>query len=220
LSGSPALRYQAGVNTVLFTPAQPSEEPSNRVFNWFGRSYVQTDSKIQEVSASKADLVPYTASTTVQRPSVDVIEASLDPKLYKIIPDLELYLGSQDAASNFQSFGEIGITHVLNVATGIDYERLPSVTYKTIEILDVPEADILPVLSASTDYISSLFAKGGKVLVHCNAGVSRSSSVVIAYLMQAKSMTFEEAYKATKAAKPDILPNEGFREVLKNRWKK
>lgn len=60
----------------------------------------------------------------------------------------------------------------------------------------------------------------GVVLVHCNAGVSRSASVVIGFLMCQEKMSFDEAFSAVKAARPYIQPNPGFMNQLKkyNPW--
>mmetsp|Transcript_51538 Transcript_51538/g.120919 ORF Transcript_51538/g.120919 Transcript_51538/m.120919 type:complete len:85 (+) Transcript_51538:1-255(+) len=50
----------------------------------------------------------------------------------------------------------------------------------------------------------------GACLIHCSAGVSRSSSVVISYLMRRRGMSLREAYDTVKAARPQIAPNPGF----------
>ena len=52
-------------------------------------------------------------------------------------------------------------------------------------------------------------SKGG-VLVHCYAGVSRSASCVIAFLMQDRDMTFSEAFQFASKRRPVIFPNMGF----------
>ncbi len=57
--------------------------------------------------------------------------------------------------------------------------------------------------------------QGGVVLVHCNAGVSRSASVVIGFLMSQEKMSFDEAFSAVKTARPHIQPNPGFMSQLK-----
>ena len=54
----------------------------------------------------------------------------------------------------------------------------------------------------------------GSVLVHCYAGVSRSASVVIAYLMQEKDMLFQEAFQFASKRRPVIFPNMGFQRQL------
>lgn len=54
----------------------------------------------------------------------------------------------------------------------------------------------------------------GVVLVHCNAGVSRSSSVVIGYLMLRNKLPFEEAHRQVKTARPAVRPNPGFYRQL------
>ena len=53
------------------------------------------------------------------------------------------------------------------------------------------------------------------ILVHCAAGVSRSASFVIAYLMGKKNMSFDEAFEHTKERRKIIRPNSGFLEQLK-----
>lgn len=47
-----------------------------------------------------------------------------------------------------------------------------------------------------------------------NAGVSRSSTVVIAFLMHAKKLLLEEAYHLVKQARPSAKPNDGFWKQL------
>lgn len=58
------------------------------------------------------------------------------------------------------------------------------------------------------------------ILVHCEFGVSRSASVVIAYLMQKKSWSFEQSYNFLRTRRPKVKPNLGFRDVLQRMHKK
>ncbi|OQV13404.1 hypothetical protein BV898_12356 [Hypsibius exemplaris] len=55
---------------------------------------------------------------------------------------------------------------------------------------------------------------GGRVLVHCLMGVSRSASVVLAYLVKYRGMSLEEAHELVRRQRPMISPNRGFWEQL------
>ncbi|KAM9031196.1 dual specificity protein phosphatase 19 isoform 2-T2 [Sarcophilus harrisii] len=56
--------------------------------------------------------------------------------------------------------------------------------------------------------------KDGVVLVHCNAGVSRSAAIIIGFLMSTEKITFTSAFSLVKNARPAICPNSGFMEQL------
>ena len=53
------------------------------------------------------------------------------------------------------------------------------------------------------------------ILVHCREGVSRSSSIVIAYIMFKEKKTFSEVYNFVLSKKSNIKPNENFMKQLK-----
>jgi protein-tyrosine phosphatase len=58
--------------------------------------------------------------------------------------------------------------------------------------------------------------KNGKILVHCGAGVSRSVSLVVAYIIQKLSHPFSEAFKIIKEKRTIAKPNPGFERQLRN----
>ncbi len=53
----------------------------------------------------------------------------------------------------------------------------------------------------------------GKVLVHCREGVSRSATLVVAYLMLKEGMTVQDAIRTVRESR-EICPNEGFLQQL------
>ncbi|KAF9428650.1 hypothetical protein BGZ94_001618 [Podila epigama] len=67
--------------------------------------------------------------------------------------------------------------------------------------------NVLHDFPAAFEFIDGAMAKGGKVLVHCQLGVSRSASLVIAYVMRAQKMGLSEAYDYVKQLSAVISPN-------------
>lgn len=66
-------------------------------------------------------------------------------------------------------------------------------------------ANDLPVLTALID--RKINVANERVLVHCQQGISRSASLIIAYVMKANSMDINEAYAFVKSKSPCIGPN-------------
>ena len=128
---------------------------------------------------------------------------------------LSLLTGSQDVASDLDLLIKYSVTHIINVAAVIGNFFPDKFTYKKINIYDRPHVDIVQYFPACFTFIDEAIAKKGCVLVHCNAGISRSASIVIGYLMNRKQMTFEEAFKLVKDKRPATRPNDGFLKQLK-----
>lgn len=126
-----------------------------------------------------------------------------------------LLLGSQDAAHDLELLRKHKVTHILNVAYGVENAFLSEFTYKTISILDVPETNILSYFPECFEFIEQAKLKDGVVLVHCNAGVSRAAAIVIGFLMSSEEATFTTALSLVKEARPSICPNPGFMEQLR-----
>jgi atypical dual specificity phosphatase len=62
-------------------------------------------------------------------------------------------------------------------------------------------------------------AKGEVIMVHCEAGISRSASMVIAYLIKYKKLALVDAYALVKSKRKQICPNHGFFSLLL-KWEK
>lgn len=136
-----------------------------------------------------------------------------------------LCMGSQDVAADLALLNSSGITHILNVGFGIPCFFPDKFTYEVIELLDVPpeakeqedSSSLQIVLGKSCDFINAAKdVRDAKVLVHCNAGVSRAATIVIGYLMTSERMRFSQAFEQVKAKRSCIRPNEGFLAFLKS----
>ncbi|XP_062257615.1 dual specificity protein phosphatase 19-like [Platichthys flesus] len=121
-----------------------------------------------------------------------------------------LLLAAQLAAHDSDTLQRCKVSHVLNVAYGVNNLFPDQLVYKTLQVLDLPETDITSYLEECSSFINQAREQGGAVLVHCNAGVSRSSSVVIGYLMLREGLLFDDAFSQVKLARPSTRPNPGF----------
>uniref|UniRef100_A0A3B4UHA1 Dual specificity phosphatase 19a n=1 Tax=Seriola dumerili TaxID=41447 RepID=A0A3B4UHA1_SERDU len=123
---------------------------------------------------------------------------------------------SQDAAHDFGTLRKHKVSHVLNVAFGVENVFPDLFIYKTVSILDHPDADLLLHIQDCCDFIQQARSEKGVVLVHCNAGVSRAPAVVMGYLMSCDSLSFNEALSLVKSARPASSPNPGFLDQLRS----
>ncbi|XP_076326866.1 dual specificity protein phosphatase 19-like [Tachypleus tridentatus] len=135
-------------------------------------------------------------------------------------PDLQvaevsprLFIGSQDVAQDLDVLHHMHVTHILNVATGVPNIYEQEFIYKRINILDLPETNIITFFDECFYFIDRGRQEGG-VLVHCNAGVSRSATIVVGYLMNREILSLDEAISKVKHVRPFIRPNDGFMQQL------
>ncbi|KAI5951101.1 YVH1 [Candida jiufengensis] len=134
--------------------------------------------------------------------------------IYRILNNI--YLSSVEPINNEEDLKkEYGITHILSVLPGKVQEisYLSNYQWKQIEVTDEETTNLIPYFNESFEFIES--ANGGNILIHCSQGVSRSVSVIIAYLMKKHKLHLEQAIYAVKRKFPEAEPNPAFREQLK-----
>jgi len=117
----------------------------------------------------------------------------------KITPNL--FLSGNDFPEDLR---RIGITHILNISTTVD-NPYPGITAMFINISD-GGGPIEKYFPQTYDFIQGALDAGGKVLVHCHMGISRSATIVIAYLMKALNMPYVEVLAMVKAKRPIVDP--------------
>ncbi|KAH8042381.1 hypothetical protein HPB51_022189 [Rhipicephalus microplus] len=123
-----------------------------------------------------------------------------------------------DAAADWCLLRSLAVTHVVNaVATTVpNFHEDRGLTYLALELLDLPDFTLtLDTIDKVCDFIDEALSSGGSVLVHCNAGVSRSCALVLAFLILRRGMDLREALERARTARPVVRPNDGFLRQLK-----
>ncbi|VDN04169.1 unnamed protein product [Thelazia callipaeda] len=102
------------------------------------------------------------------------------------------------------------ISCIINATIEEPSTHFPGIEYLKISIEDSPYAMINQYFDIVADKIKEIKDRGGRTLVHCVAGVSRSATLCVIYLVKHEGMTLRQAYHYVKSARPVIRPNLGF----------
>ncbi|KAG8439279.1 hypothetical protein GDO86_005481 [Hymenochirus boettgeri] len=121
-----------------------------------------------------------------------------------------LYLGSAYHASRKDMLETLGITALINVSANCPNHFEGNFQYKSIPVEDSHKADISSWFNEAIDFIDSVKNAGGRVFVHCQAGISRSATICLAYLMRTNRVKLDEAFEFVKQRRSIISPNFSF----------
>uniref|UniRef100_A0A8C6UKG9 protein-tyrosine-phosphatase n=1 Tax=Neogobius melanostomus TaxID=47308 RepID=A0A8C6UKG9_9GOBI len=123
-----------------------------------------------------------------------------------------LYLGNERDAQDLDLLLRLNIGFVVNVTTHLPlYHQKAGLRYKRLPATDNSKQNLRQYFEEVFEFIGECFFLSGQgVLVHCQAGVSRSATVVIAYLMKHTLMTMTDAYKYVRSRRPVVSPNLNF----------
>jgi hypothetical protein len=122
-----------------------------------------------------------------------------------------LFLGNMKDAGDVDSLVRLGIDHVLNVTTTPPgYTPHPGIVYKQLHAADNGYQNLRQYFDEAFEFIDAARRRGGAVLIHCQAGVSRSPTIAVAYLIKHWPMSMVEAYRFVKARRSIISPNLNF----------
>ncbi|XP_056436945.1 dual specificity protein phosphatase 10 [Gadus chalcogrammus] len=140
-------------------------------------------------------------------PSMPDIE---NAELTAILP--LLYLGNERDARDLAMLRRANIGFVLNVTTHLPLFHYDTglFCYKRLPATDSNKQNLRQYFEEAFEFIEEAHQAGMGLLIHCQAGVSRSATIVIAYLMKHTWMTMTDAYKFVKARRAIISPNLNF----------
>jgi dual specificity MAP kinase phosphatase len=133
----------------------------------------------------------------------------------KITPTL--WLSGESDARNPSFLQWARITHILNCAddSSPNYPLHIPLIVEQIPMEDDETHAIPAQLDEAVQLLDTWLEQGHTVLVHCRAGISRSPTVILAWLIRYKHMSFEEAWSLVVKQRNIIQPNPYFMHLLR-----
>ena len=130
-----------------------------------------------------------------------------------------LLISSQDVPNDLSLIQQFGITHILSLLPGFELNPLVVPLIRQHLTLDLYDEECFSldseVVDKAMEFIKKVEGiKEAKVLIHCNAGISRAPSVALMYLIKCQHLSFDDAWTLVKKSRPSIKPNDGFLRQL------
>ncbi|KAG1657423.1 hypothetical protein FOA52_011793 [Chlamydomonas sp. UWO 241] len=146
---------------------------------------------------------PHLATSSVKAGSIKRYPSAIVPGV--------LYLGDWAHAESVASLDEIGIRSIVTIHNHPGNLKLPSrFKHLKLELPDVEVADISKYFNQVYEFIEAARSSGHPALVHCGAGVSRSATLAMMYLMRRNSWPASRARAHTLARRSLVCVNDGF----------
>ncbi|KAE8293668.1 Dual specificity protein phosphatase 7 [Larimichthys crocea] len=184
----------------LLDSSCPSSSPPLPVLG-FGNLRISSD-----CSDGESDREPSSATESEESP----IPSNQPAFPVQILP--YLYLGCAKDSTNLDMLGQYNIKYILNVTPNLPnmFEHDGHFRYKQIPISDHWSQNLSQFFPEAIAFIDEARSKQCGILVHCLAGISRSVTVTVAYLMQKLHLSLNDAYDFVKRKKSNISPNFNF----------
>jgi len=136
----------------------------------------------------------------------------------EILPGL--LLGPFQASKSLDILRKLSITHIVcirDVKEAFSVKpRFPDLfSYLVLDVQDNEEQNLIRVFPQARSFIDNAISQGGRVLVHCNGGISLSPAFVIMFVMQHYRISWEEALHYVQNRRYCISPNSGFITQIK-----
>ncbi|MEO0236820.1 MAG: dual specificity protein phosphatase [candidate division WOR-3 bacterium] len=130
----------------------------------------------------------------------------------------EIFLGQSRTTEYVEILRNLGITHIVSIGQSPHPNTLTANFARFIlyDIKDENTENILYYFPSIFHFMRQAIREGGKIYVHCVMGISRSATIVIAFLRANGYFdSLQDAYNYVKNRRPWINPNEGFKTQLR-----
>lgn len=124
-----------------------------------------------------------------------------------------IYLGSVYAANDLPQLQKRHISCVLDFTGYVhQYPGIQYCSFKNID--DDPNQPMIPLFPTALAFMNYCQENNYNLLVNCHAGISRSSTVIIAYLIHYRNMTVVSSVNYLRSKRSKVSPNHGFLKEL------
>lgn len=107
------------------------------------------------------------------------------------------------------------MTHIINISVEHKCVFSDKIKYLHIELEDKEDVLLKDRFDEAIRFMNMAFQNpSNRILIHCNLGISRSSTLILAYLMKTYNATLHEAYRFLRHRRPIVCPNMGFLRQL------
>ncbi|KAG7265909.1 hypothetical protein CRUP_014051 [Coryphaenoides rupestris] len=125
-----------------------------------------------------------------------------------------LLIGNARSACSAPLVQQEAVTLCINVSRQQPFPAAEHVALLRIPVYDDPHEDLHRHFDRCADAIQSEAERGGRTVVYCKNGRSRSATVCVAYLMKHRGLSLDAAMQAMKTARHVVDPNPGFMAQL------
>jgi hypothetical protein len=155
--------------------------------------------------------------------SLEPISLILEPQLQNPVSSgmssytSGLFLGNYEGATDLNILKRHGIGAVLTVAVnlGISYGKDAGIAHEVIPALDLPNYNLSRFFNKCHEFIDKYRATTN-VFVHCMAGISRSATIIITYIMKLYDWDYNKSFEFVRKKRRIIDPNSGFVRQMRN----
>ncbi|KDO31941.1 hypothetical protein SPRG_03157 [Saprolegnia parasitica CBS 223.65] len=158
-------------------------------------------------ASGESDVVP-------KKPRLSAIRSlSIQHNATRLLDGL-LYIGGNDCVNDLDVLGTMDISHVVNCTRETPNYFPDRVEYLRVPITDEPEMEIDMYFDDACAFIHKAVENHMACMVHCSHGMSRSATIVLAYLVKIRKMRLLDALQYLRSLRRVVSPNIGFMQRL------
>ncbi|PRP89706.1 hypothetical protein PROFUN_00048 [Planoprotostelium fungivorum] len=196
-------RSLSKTNTNSLTSLINGVAEGSKKSSWLNIETIFCDSSVDssDYTDSSDDDDPSHTSQFAGWSSADMVR-HFDPICSKI--EDWIYLGSKTPSEDKEMMKSLGITHIMNCVGMLCPDKFPrDFKYMNMYLLDGGSQDITGLFWLVVDFFEKARHSKGKIYVHCHQGVSRSTAMVICYLMWSNHASFSAVFEDVKKKSPN-----------------